>query len=438
MDRASDLGIQVVERRVPAVHFEHLIEPVWRCHGRAGVGAGRPGRRGPARPAGRCAARPDPRTRPDPQPARCRDRPQRPRRRDHPGARARRAEDDGLLAARARPPLARGRPACWSATAAPWPTCRRWPRPAPPGRSPPTSSRSSPRSPPRRTWPRPPPRASTWPCIDQALADVATGERYDRLAQVVDHYLSALDPDGPEPDPTEGRSLSITTHADGSRLRPLRPRRRSAGRRCETVLESIVQANRPAGGHAHPRPAVRRRVRAVGRQHPGRRARCPSCAPSSRTWSSPSPLDDLVDPATGPGAGAPIGLRRGHLRRPGPLAGLRRHRSPGSSSAPTAADGPRPHPAGRPAPPAPQRSSSATSTASSPAAEPRTTGATSITSCTGCDGGETIPGELRAALRTPPHQGPPRLPDRTRSRRPMAHLPPRRHRDPHLPAPLRT
>jgi hypothetical protein len=29
------------------------------------------------------------------------------------------------------------------------------------------------------------------------------------------------------------------------------------------------------------------------------------------------------------------------------------------------------------------------------------------------------------------HQGPPRVPDRTRSRRPMAHLPPRRHRDPH-------
>ena len=53
--------------------------------------------------------------------------------------------------------------------------------------------------------------------IDQALADVATGERYDRLAQVVHHYLSALDPDGPEPDPTENRSLHITRHDDGSR-----------------------------------------------------------------------------------------------------------------------------------------------------------------------------------------------------------------------------
>src|SRR3954451_18475735 len=44
-------------------------------------------------------------------------------------------------------------------------------------------------------------------------------------------------------------------------------------------------------------------------------------------------------------------------------------------------------------------------------------------------------GELRGggrpAVRTPPHQGPPRLPHRTTTRRPMAHLPPRRHRDPH-------
>src|SRR3712207_7299096 len=39
--------------------------------------------------------------------------------------------------------------------------------------------------------------------------------------------------------------------------------------------------------------------------------------------------------------------------------------------------------------------------------------------------------------RTPPHQEPPRLPRRTRrhrpTRTPMAHLPARRHRDPHQP-----
>ncbi len=41
--------------------------------------------------------------------------------------------------------------------------------------------------------------------------------------------------------------------------------------------------------------------------------------------------------------------------------------------------------------------------------------------------------QLRAAVRTAPHQGPPRLPRPARPRRPMAHLPPRRHRDPHRP-----
>jgi hypothetical protein len=52
--------------------------------------------------------------------------------------------------------------------------------------------------------------------IDQTLTDVATGQQHDRLAQVVEHYLTRLDPDGREPDPTEGRSLSLTKHADGS------------------------------------------------------------------------------------------------------------------------------------------------------------------------------------------------------------------------------
>jgi hypothetical protein len=42
---------------------------------------------------------------------------------------------------------------------------------------------------------------------------------------------------------------------------------------------------------------------------------------------------------------------------------------------------------------------------------------------------EDLPGELRAALRTAPPRGPPRVPGRTTTRGPMAHPPPRRHRD---------
>jgi len=53
----------------------------------------------------------------------------------------------------------------------------------------------------------------------------------------------------------------------------------------------------------------------------------------------------------------------------------------------------------------------------------------------------TITGQQRAALRAAPHQGPPRLPRRTRrrstTRSPMAHLPPRRHPDPPPPPPAR-
>ena len=76
--------------------------------------------------------------------------------------------------------------------------------------------------------------------VDKVLADVATGGPHDQLRQVVAHYLARLDPDGPEPDPTEGRSLTITTHDDGW----------GTGRfeadpvgleKIKTVLESFVQ-----------------------------------------------------------------------------------------------------------------------------------------------------------------------------------------------------
>ena len=60
------------------------------------------------------------------------------------------------------------------------------------------------------------------------------------------HYLSALDPDGPEPDPTETRSLHVTRHADGSRsgrfdLDPV------GGEKLDTALEAMLQAGRCAG-----------------------------------------------------------------------------------------------------------------------------------------------------------------------------------------------
>jgi hypothetical protein len=60
------------------------------------------------------------------------------------------------------------------------------------------------------------------------------------------HYLACLDPDGPEPGPTEGRSLTIAKHADGcvsvrGQLDAV------GGEKLQAALESIVQAARPQG-----------------------------------------------------------------------------------------------------------------------------------------------------------------------------------------------
>jgi hypothetical protein len=52
--------------------------------------------------------------------------------------------------------------------------------------------------------------------VDGVLTGVAVEADHAALVQVVNAYLAALDPDGPEPDPTGGRSLTISKHADGS------------------------------------------------------------------------------------------------------------------------------------------------------------------------------------------------------------------------------
>lgn len=137
--------------------------------------------------------------------------------------------------------------------------------------------------------------------IDQALVDVATGERYDRLAQVVHHYLSALDPDGPEPDPTEGRRLSITTHADGT-VSGHFAADAVGGDKIRTVLEAHLQANRPAGDR-------RTRAQQLGDAFVqwADNTLAAGAAPILRTHKPQVvvtiPLADLVDPATGLGAG---------------------------------------------------------------------------------------------------------------------------------------
>src|SRR3954454_9645372 len=82
--------------------------------------------------------------------------------------------------------------------------------------------------------------------VDEVLAQTAATRPYAELKQVVHHYLARLDPDGPEPDPTEGRRLSIVRHADGSRTGRF-DLDAVGGEKVEAVLESLLQANRPAG-----------------------------------------------------------------------------------------------------------------------------------------------------------------------------------------------
>nr|WP_091930671.1 HNH endonuclease signature motif containing protein [Blastococcus sp. DSM 46786] len=82
--------------------------------------------------------------------------------------------------------------------------------------------------------------------VDAALAQVAATRPHAELRQVVAHYLGRLDPDGAEPDPTEGRSLSFVKHADGS-ITFRGELDAVGGEKLQTAVESIVQANRPAG-----------------------------------------------------------------------------------------------------------------------------------------------------------------------------------------------
>ena len=136
--------------------------------------------------------------------------------------------------------------------------------------------------------------------VDAVLAaTAATGEHAD-LCKVVQHYLARLDPDGTEPDPTEDRALTIAKHADGSitgrfELDPV------GGEKIQAALKSIVQADRPAGD-------LRTRAQQLGEAlvQLADNALAAGGLPVLRTVKPhvfvTIGIDDLVDPATGPGA----------------------------------------------------------------------------------------------------------------------------------------
>ncbi len=137
--------------------------------------------------------------------------------------------------------------------------------------------------------------------IDRTLAEVAATRPHADLVKVVAHFLDRLNPDGPEPDPTEGRRLSIARHPDGSRT--FRGELDAVGgEKFEAWLESYVQADRPAGDtRSRAQQLADALVQGVDV------ALAAGSAPILRTVKPHVivrvDLDDLVDPATGPGAG---------------------------------------------------------------------------------------------------------------------------------------
>jgi Domain of unknown function (DUF222) len=82
--------------------------------------------------------------------------------------------------------------------------------------------------------------------IDRTLTTVAVEGSVAQVKGAVRHYLARLDTDGPEPDPTERRALTVAPYGDGlvhvqGQLDTV------AGEKLLAALESIVQANRPKG-----------------------------------------------------------------------------------------------------------------------------------------------------------------------------------------------
>src|SRR4051812_18560948 len=136
--------------------------------------------------------------------------------------------------------------------------------------------------------------------VDAVLAEAAATRQHVQLGRVVGHYLARLDPDGPEPDPTEGRSLTLAHHSDGTvalrgQLDPV------GGEKLAAALESLAQADRPAGD-------TRSRAQQLGDAlvQLADNALASGGLPMLRTVKPQLivtiPLADLLDPATGPAA----------------------------------------------------------------------------------------------------------------------------------------
>jgi Domain of unknown function (DUF222) len=136
--------------------------------------------------------------------------------------------------------------------------------------------------------------------IDATLAEVAAGRPHAELGPVVHRFLAWIDQDGPEPDPTEGRRLSIARHADGS-ISGRFDLDAVGGEKVQAALESIAQTDRPAGDE---RSRAQRLADALVQLCDNALAsgNLPVLCRVKPQVALTIGVDDLADPAVGPGA----------------------------------------------------------------------------------------------------------------------------------------
>ena len=135
--------------------------------------------------------------------------------------------------------------------------------------------------------------------FDRDWATVAVSAPHDVLRAAVGAFEDALDPDGAEPDPTEGRRLSIAKHADGS-VTGRFDLDAVGGEKVQAAIESHVQADRPKGDT---RTRVQQNADAFVQICDNQLAS--GNLPTLRTVKPHAVvvlnLDDLIDPGTGKG-----------------------------------------------------------------------------------------------------------------------------------------
>src|SRR5215210_5018145 len=138
------------------------------------------------------------------------------------------------------------------------------------------------------------------PAVEAELVGIARQVSHQRLRAAVHFYTERLDPDGVEPDPTEGRTFTMSRLLGGTWTGSF-VLDAVGGEKLATAIEAIAAASRCAGDE---RTAAQRRGDALVQLADLQLAS--GDLPTLRTVKPhvivTVPLADLIDPATGPGA----------------------------------------------------------------------------------------------------------------------------------------